>query len=148
MTLHHIPIQFDLEIEKKMAKKTCSHLERTLSTEFKGPIFLKINNESVELPVSIFNPLLDLLNNISKGQQSIENNKKTLTTQQAADLLNVSRPFLIKLIDTQQLPSYKVGKHRRVFEADLLAFKENSLKERKKILQKLVDEAQELDLGY
>ena len=74
--------------------------------------------------------------------------KETLTTQQAADLLNVSRPFLVKLIDAKELPSFKVGRHRRVFKSDLLTYKENSLKEREKILQKLVDEAQDLDLGY
>lgn len=148
MSLHHIPIDFDPKKEKKMAKKSCDHLEKALMHNFKGRIFLNINNESVELPVSIVNPLVDLLNDISKGQPLIEVEKETLTTQQAADLLNVSRPFLVKLIDAKELPSFKVGRHRRVFKSDLLTYKENSLKERKKILQKLVDEAQDLDLGY
>lgn len=148
MSLHHIPIDFDPKKEKKMAKKSCDYLEKALMHNFKGRIFLNINNESVELPVSIVNPLVDLLNNISKGHQFSEVDNETLTTQQAADTLNVSRPFLIKLIDAKELPSFKVGRHRRVFKTDLLIYKENSLKEREKILKKLVDEAQDLELGY
>lgn len=148
MSLHHIPIDFDPKKEKKMAKKSCDYLEKALMHNFKGRIFLNINNESVELPVSIVNPLVDLLNNISKGHQFSEVDNETLTTQQAADMLNVSRPFLIKLIDAKELPSFKVGRHRRVFKTDLLIYKENSLKEREKILKKLVDEAQDLELGY
>ena len=105
-----------------------------------------MNNTSIELPVSVVNPLVDILTDISKGKQITDS--ESLTTQQAANLLNVSRPFLVKLIDSKHLPAYKVGRNRRIFKSDLLAYKENSLKERRKILQKLVDEAQELDLGY
>lgn len=74
--------------------------------------------------------------------------KETLTIQQAADLLNVSVPFLITLIDNNELPVVKIKKHNLIIKSDLLAFKENHLKECNKNLQKLVDEAQELDLGY
>lgn len=148
MNLHRNSIELDSKKEQKMAKKSFDHLERALSHYSKGPISLKINDEFVELPVSVVNPLVDLLDALSKGKQFMEAEQVALTTQQAADLLNVSRPFLVKLIDTEKLPSYRVGRHRRVYKSDLLAYKEQSLKERKKILQKLVDEAQDLDLGY
>lgn len=146
MSLHHISIPLDRKRDREIAKKSCNSLEKALSPTIKGAIYLKVNDTSIELPVSVINPLVDILNDILKDKQVTEDD--SLTTQQAADLLNVSRPFLVKLIDSQVLPAYKVGRNRRVFKSDLLAYKENSLKERKKILQKLVDEAQELDLGY
>jgi excisionase family DNA binding protein len=150
MNLHHISIKTDPKQEKKMARKACVRLEKGF-VNFKGSISISIsiNNELVELPVSIVNPLVDMLNDLSKGKIFGENEQdKILTTQQAANLLNVSRPFLVKLIETKELPSFKVGRNRRVYKSDLLSYKEKSLKERKEIMQKLVDEAQDLDLGY
>ena len=62
-----------------------------------------------------------------------------LTTQQAADLLNVSRPFLIKLIDEGALECRKVGRHRRLRAADVFAYRERISKGRKAALQALAD---------
>ena len=71
-----------------------------------------------------------------------------LSTQVAADLLNVSRPFFVRLLEKRELPFHKVGRHRRVKFYDLLEFKRkfeaNSLKAR----EKLTEQGQELDLGY
>ncbi|MGC1182407.1 helix-turn-helix domain-containing protein [Legionella sp.] len=148
MNLQHISIKTDPKQEKKMARKACVRLEKGL-VNFKGSISISINNELVELPVSIVNPLVDMLKELSKGKVFDETEQEEiLTTQQAADLLNVSRPFLVKLTETKELPSFKVGRNRRIYKNDLLSYKEKSLKERKKIMQKLVDEAQDLDLGY
>jgi excisionase family DNA binding protein len=147
MNLHHISIKTDPKEERKIAKKASAQLEKRLDN-FKGPISLNINNDRVELPLSIINSLVDTLNQLSKGKIDEVTNDEVLSTQQAADLLNVSRPFIVKLIDTKELPSYKVGRNRRIYKNDLLSYKEKSLKERKKILQRLVDEAQDLDLGY
>jgi len=146
MSLHHVSIQSDRKKDMEIAKKSCHSLEKALFPTVKGSIYLSVNNTSIELPVSVVNPLVDILNNILNGNQPSDG--ESLTTQQAANLLNVSRPFLVKLIDSKHLPAYMVGRNRRVYKSDLLAYKENSLKERRKILQKLVDEAQELGLGY
>jgi excisionase family DNA binding protein len=148
MSLYHISIKADPIHEKMLAKKASKQLEKSL-LNFGGSISLSVNNVMVELPVSVVNPLIDVLNDLSKGH-SLERtiHEEILSTQQAADLLNVSRPFIVKLIDTNELPAFKVGRHRRIYKNDLLAYKKKSLKERKRILQKLVDEAQDLDLGY
>ncbi len=63
-------------------------------------------------------------------------------------LLNVSRPFLIKLLDEGKIPFHKVGTHRRIRFIDLLNFKAYAGKISQKALDELVQQAQELDMGY
>ena len=68
-----------------------------------------------------------------------------LTTQQAADILNVSRPFLSKLLKEDKIPHVPVGSHRRVMFADLMAYKEQRDSTRKATLNELADLGQEFD---
>ncbi|HLB52737.1 MAG TPA: helix-turn-helix domain-containing protein [Chlamydiales bacterium] len=71
-----------------------------------------------------------------------------LTTQEAADFLNVSRPFLIQLLEKGKIHFRKVGRHRRVLFKDLIGYKERSKNKSHKIRTKLTEEAQDLDTGY
>ncbi|MFN5737886.1 MAG: helix-turn-helix domain-containing protein [Akkermansiaceae bacterium] len=71
-----------------------------------------------------------------------------LTTQQAADLLHVSRPFLVKLLETGEIPHHKVGTRRRLKFQDLMTYMEKVRGESKEALDSLAAQAQELGMGY
>jgi len=71
-----------------------------------------------------------------------------LTTKQAADLLNVSRPFLCKLLDANEIPHRKVWRHRRVKFIDLMDYKKRTDEARSQTPDELVTQAQELGMGY
>ena len=73
---------------------------------------------------------------------------KELTTQQAADLLNVSRPYLNKIIDLGDIKHRKVGRNRRIKFSDILDYKQSQEQKSNAALQDLADEAQELEMGY
>jgi excisionase family DNA binding protein len=71
-----------------------------------------------------------------------------LTTQEGADILNVSRPHLVKLLDEGALPHTKTGRHRRVKFADLMAYKGQRDHASRAAMDALAAQAQELGMGY
>jgi excisionase family DNA binding protein len=71
-----------------------------------------------------------------------------LTTQEAADYLNVSRPYLIKLLNAQRIRYHMAGTHRRIRFTDLESYRKNAEKEREAAMQELAKQAQELGMGY
>ena len=106
-------------------------------------------DQPIELPAGAVAMLMDILEAMAAGRgiTMIPENAE-LTTVQAADVLNVSRPFLIKMLEQGALPHRKVGKHRRIKMDDVMAYKRNIDREREAVLDALVTDAQEQDMGY
>lgn len=104
---------------------------------------------TLNLPRAAFDLLVQILGHMANGNSvTLVPMHAEITTQQAADILNVSRPFVVTLLEERKLPYRKVGTHRRIRMADLVAFKRRDDEERRKVLAELTAEAQKLGLGY
>ena len=125
--------------------------EEKVLNKKKKKIKLRIQGleEEIEIPIQAFLLLKSILNSMAKGKSiALLLSDSELTTQQAADILNVSRPHLIKLLDTGKIPHRKVGTHRRVKLKAVLDYESKLKKERRKKLDFLAKEGQDLNLGY
>jgi excisionase family DNA binding protein len=104
---------------------------------------------SVTVPREAFELFLEVLGQMANGNAvTIMPVHAELTTQQAADLLNVSRPFFVGLLDEGKIPFRLVGAHRRVRVADLVEYKQKDEAHRKAVLDELTAEAEKHGLGY
>ena len=102
---------------------------------------------SVRIPKAAVDGLIELLTAAAEGDEAtIVRSPRELTTQQAAKVLNVSRPTVVKLIDDGVLPARKVGSHRRVSLTDLLAFRQDVVAKRRAALDEMTTDAEELGL--
>src|SRR3990172_10952299 len=109
-------------------------------------IRLADTDETTVLPAGAVKLLVAALSEMADGNAVVVTSVRSeLSTQQAAELLGVSRPFLIKLLEEGKMPFRKVGTHRRVLLGDLLEYKRRIDEKRLDVLDKLAAQAQELD---
>jgi len=141
------------ERESALALESSRQLARLLA-EHSDAVRLRIETdgepgESIAVPASAMHLFHDLLSEIAKGNAvALMPLQAELTTQQAADALNVSRPFLVRLLDDGTIPCRKVGTHRRVRFDDLMRYKQRIDRDRLETLGELSTQAQELGMGY
>jgi excisionase family DNA binding protein len=139
------PTQADAALARESGRKLAAHLGRDaeLRLEVKG------TSEELKLPPAALRLLVRALAELGEGNAvAVTPLRAELTTQQAADLLDVSRPHLVKLLDEGAMPSRKVGSHRRVLLTDLLAYREAWHAKRHAALDELAALSQDLDMGY
>jgi excisionase family DNA binding protein len=140
------------EIEANLAKESSQRLSDMLGEQSEYRIQLLDNgnpSEVLEIPASAMHMLATLLTEMAQGHAiTLLPLDTDLTTQQAADMLNVSRPYLIQLLEAGEIPFHKVGTHRRVRSQDVVAYKDREDTLRLKALDELVAQAQALDMGY
>jgi excisionase family DNA binding protein len=103
----------------------------------------------LELPPSAVTILHQALLALAAGRRvALIQETPELTTTQAAEILNVSRPFIIGLLNKGAIPYRRVGRHRRILADDVMAYKADTLREREAALAALVQDAQAEGDGY
>jgi excisionase family DNA binding protein len=140
--------------DAKLALESSRRLTRVLAVRPEKPLRLQIKaenapEESIVIPATAMRLLNSLLIEMAKGNAvTLIPIHAELTTQQAADFLNVSRPFLIEQLEKGIIPYRKVGTHRRIMFNDLMKYRQTMDRKRLKALDELSAVDQELGLGY
>lgn len=134
------------ELDSQLAETASRELARAR----KDAITVRLDDgKELVLPKAVTPLLIHLLTEMSQGNAvTLIPVHAELTTQEAANLLNVSRPHLIRLLEKKEIPFHKVGTHRRVKYVDIQEYKERFERTRNEALTELAKQAQELDMGY
>ena len=143
-----VPTAQDAAIAREASRMLAPYVEHLESLRFQVGEEKK-DTQKLLLPATAIRLLLDLLTEMAAGNAiTLIPVHAQLTTQQAADVLNVSRPFLVSLLEQGKIPHIKVGTHRRVLFEDLMRYKKNIDMDRQKALDELVKESEKLNMGY
>lgn len=107
------------------------------------PALVGADGAKLELPESLFEALVQVATAMAHGQAvTVMPRSKLLTTQEAADLLDISRPTLVRLLEAGEVPFEHRGRHRRIRLADLLAYQERMRQQRRESLERMQQEGQ------
>lgn len=137
-----VPSKDDVELAQQASRQLSRRKREQLTVRLE-------DGSELVLPKAAARLLTHLLTEMSQGNAiTLIPLHAELTTKQAADFLNVSRPFLIKLLEERKLPHRKVGSHRRVLFTDLKRYKDGFEMERQQVMEELAAQAEDLDLGY
>lgn len=140
--LEHTPITAN-----ESERPALNQIEEALKNGHRLPRLIGPYGEEIELPQSVFQVLQHIVYHMMRGRAIfIVPENKELTTQEAADLLNVSRPHLIKLLEQEKIPFVYVGTHRRIRFSDLMQYKARRDAEREQALNEMAQMSQELGL--
>lgn len=146
-----LPTQQDSEFALAALKQLSPIVKR----DRRGPRKIQLKAEdgkeavTITLPQEALRGFLEILAQMANGNAvTIVPIHAEFTTQQAADFLNVSRPFLISLLEENKIPFRSVGSHRRIRFIDLKAFKEADDQQRERVLAELAEDAQKSQYGY
>ena len=140
-----MPSEEDAELAVQASRELSLHRQRAgdeLQVQLEDGKVLRLPKAAADL-------LRHILNEMAIGNAvTIIPIHAELTTQEAADLLNVSRPFLVRLLEEGKIKHHKVGTHRRIKFKELEAYRLAAEADRKTAMEELAAEAQELGFGY
>ena len=143
-----------LSLNSEEATAACASIQHLLRyARSESPLKLRVadveHDEHIELPSGIVAVLTEVLDAIAAGQAvTIMPENAELTVMQAADVLNVSLPFMTKLLKENKIPFRMAGKHYRIRFNDVIEYMVSIDAKREKVLDQLVAEAQKYDMGY
>jgi excisionase family DNA binding protein len=139
------PGDADAEIALRAARRIGDYLTAHPGA---GPVRIQgelAGDDALVVPRQAAVMLAQILGFLANGQGvTVTPSNAMLTTQQAADFLNVSRPFLIRLLEAGEIPFERVGTHRRVAFGELIQYKGRDDQERRRAADELTEFGQEL----
>ncbi|MBE9078141.1 helix-turn-helix domain-containing protein [Romeria aff. gracilis LEGE 07310] len=144
-----IPSEADTKISEQSSRILAAHLSAQQAARRIKIVEDDGSEQEAVIPEAAFQLLIDILSQMARGNAvTLIPIHAELTTQEAADLINVSRPFLVKLVESGDIPYRLVGRHRRIRFEDLMDYKQRMDEQRMDTLDKLAEQAQELGMGY
>lgn len=144
-----LPVEGEMRAAEQGQRALAAYLATQFETQRIQIFDDKNQPHPVDLPTSALRLLADILAELADGNAvKVVPVHAELTTQEAADLLNVSRPHLVKLLEDGTLMFHKTGKHRRVRFADLMQFKSARDQASEQAMSELARQSQELNMGY
>jgi excisionase family DNA binding protein len=138
--LEHEPLTAD---EQRILEK----LEQLLRAATSAELLIRSEGETVTLPIGLFQLLQQIVLHLEEGKMFfVLDGEQTLTTQEAANILHVSRPYLVKLLENGEIPFTKVGLHRRIRFQDVMNYLKKREEREEEGLQELARLSQEYGL--
>jgi excisionase family DNA binding protein len=141
-----LPDADTIELSRASATELSRLLQRLPETD---RAHVSLDGTDLVLPRQALTLLRDLLTEMAQGNAvTVVPTHAELTTQQAADILNVSRPHVVKLLEKGTIPFKRVGTHRRIRYQDLVAYKAQRDQQSREALDALAQQGQDLNMGY
>lgn len=144
-----LPDEKEIAAAAASSRQLAAFLTSKLETQRIELVDESQQREVVELPTFALRLLGEILSELALGNAvKVVPIHAELTTQEGADMLNVSRPHLVKLLDNGVLPHTKTGRHRRIKFTDLMAYKEQRDRTSRDAMDELAAQAQASGMGY